>query len=162
MNSALTEMFRQNRWANLRLLDLVAGLDPALLDVGEPGTYGTVGDTLFHIVRSEEGYLHRLQTGQPKPSGRNDPFPGIAALRERAERSGNGLIEIAEHFQSGATYPIAWEDGQTYDVPAEILLVQAYQHATEHRTQVLTILSQHGVVVPELSGWTFFEEIVLR
>lgn len=158
MNTALVEMFRQNRWANLRLLDLVAGLDPAVLDATEAGTYGTVGDTLFHIVRSEEGYLHRLRTGQPKPSGRNDPFPGLTPLRERAAQSGDGLVDVAAQFQTGAAYPVDWEDGQVYAVPAEILLVQAFQHSTEHRTQILTILSQQGIEVPELSGWTYFEE----
>lgn len=161
MNTALTEMFRQNLWANLRLLDLIAGIDAALLDAGEPGTYGTVGETLQHIVRSEEGYLHRLRTGQPKPSGKGERFPGIAALRERARQSGEGLVEVAESFQSGAAYPIDWEDGNVYDVPAEILLVQAFNHATEHRSQIMTILSQHGVEVPELSGWTYFEETML-
>lgn len=163
MNSALTEMFRQNRWANLQLLDLVAGVDEAVLSAGEPGTYGTVGDTLLHIVRSEEGYLHRLRTGQPRPrDSRDSEFPGIAALRERAAKSGDGLVEVAEGFQPGATYPIDWEDGKVYDVPAEILLVQAFNHATEHRSQIMTILSQHGVEVPELSGWTYFEETALR
>lgn len=162
MTLALAEMFRQNRWANLRLLDLVAGLDAAVLDATSPGNYGSVGDTLFHIVRSEEGYLHRLQTGEPRPSGRNEPFPGLPALRARAERSGDGLIAVAEQLRTGAAYPIEWEDGQTYDVPAEIIVVQAYQHATEHRTQILTTLSQQGVAVPELSGWTYFEETALR
>lgn len=161
MNSALAELFRQSRWANLRLLDLVAGLDATMLDATAPGTYGTVGDTLFHIVRSEESYLHRLRTGQAKPSGRNNPFPGLPALRERAERSGDGLVDVAEHFQTGAAYPVDWEDGQVYDVPAEILLVQAFQHSTEHRTQILTILSQQGIAVPELSGWTYFEETAI-
>jgi uncharacterized damage-inducible protein DinB len=161
MNSALTEMFKQNRWANLRLLDLVAGQDPAMLDATAPGNYGAVGDTLFHIVRAEEGYLHRLRTGQPKPSGRNDPFPGLPALRQRAERSGDGLIAVAQGFQTGAAYPIDWEDGKVHDVPAEILLVQAFQHSTEHRTQILTILSQQGIAVPELSGWTYFEETMI-
>ncbi len=37
-----------------------------------------------------------------------------------------------------------------------LLLLQAINHGTEHRSQVATILSQLGVQAPEMDGWTFF------
>lgn len=163
MNSALTEMFKQNRWANLAILDLCAGQDATVLDATAPGTYGTVAETLRHLIDSEGSYLHRLTTGRSRPeSERLTAFPGIAALRERAGTTGDGLIAVAERFRTGAVYPIDWEDGHVYDVPAEIMLVQAFQHATEHRAHILTILSQQGVEVPELSAWTYFEDTAIR
>ncbi len=159
MNSALVELFRQNRWANLCLLDLCAGLDEEVLQAGLPGTFGPVHETLEHIVAAEENYLHRLRTGQRHPSEEApDVLPSIAELRERVGRSGDGLIEVAERFHTGMAYPMEWEDGKTYEVPAEVVLVQAINHATEHRSQVLTILTQQGIAVPELSGWGYFDD----
>jgi uncharacterized damage-inducible protein DinB len=44
---------------------------------------------------------------------------------------------------------------EPYSIRAVVPLVQAIHHATEHRTQVLTILSQLGIEPPDLSGWAF-------
>ena len=43
-------------------------------------------------------------------------------------------------------------------MPASLLLLQAVNHGTEHRSQVATILTQLGVVPPEMDGWTYFDE----
>ena len=39
---------------------------------------------------------------------------------------------------------------------AGLLLLQAVNHATEHRSQIATILTQLGVEPPDMSGWRFF------
>lgn len=83
-------------------------------------------------------------------------------MRTVARRSGDGLTDFATTFEPGRLYRCDWDDGNAYDVPVEVLLVQAINHSTEHRTHVMTILSQHGMQVPELSGWTYFEDTVLR
>jgi len=160
VNTALAELFRHNLWANRRLLDLCAGLGDELLDASTPGTFGRVHDTLQHIVDAEEGYLRRyLRSQQPRQSGSpTDDLPGIEELRERASCSGNGLIEVAEQFQPGEVLQVPWDNGDVYDVPAVVFLVQAINHATEHRAQVLTILSQREIAVPDLSAWGYWED----
>ncbi len=159
MNTALAELFRHNLWANRRLLDLCAGLNDDLLNASTPGTFGPVRDTLHHIVKAEEGYLHRLLTQQSTQSGTSTgDLPGIEELRERASRSGNGLVEVAERFQPGEVLQVPWDNGDVYDIPAVVFLVQAINHATEHRAQVLTILSQQGIAVPDLSAWGYWED----
>jgi uncharacterized damage-inducible protein DinB len=159
MNTALVELFKHNRWANLRLLDLCARLSDELLRAGTPGTYGPVHETVQHIVHAEENYLHRLLTGQPRQAGSQEgDLPGIEVLRARAMHSGSGLIEVAERFQPGAVFQVEWDEGALVDVPAVLYLVQAINHATEHRSQVLTILTQQGIDVPELSAWGYVED----
>lgn len=37
-----------------------------------------------------------------------------------------------------------------------LLLLQAINHGTEHRSQIATILTQLGVEAPEMDGWTYF------
>jgi uncharacterized damage-inducible protein DinB len=49
---------------------------------------------------------------------------------------------------------VIWHD-QSYELPAALLLVQAINHATEHRTQIKTALTQAGITPPELDGWTW-------
>ena len=41
-------------------------------------------------------------------------------------------------------------------MPASLILLQAVNHATEHRSQIATILTQLGIEPPAMDGWTFF------
>ena len=38
------------------------------------------------------------------------------------------------------------------------LMIQAINHATEHRTQVSTILTQLGLEPPDMTGWQYMDE----
>ncbi|MEZ4522752.1 MAG: DinB family protein [Thermomicrobiales bacterium] len=66
MSDHLVDMFRHNRWANLRILDWCAGLDDDLLDSSAPGTFGDARRTLVHLVGAEERYVEYL-TGEVMP-----------------------------------------------------------------------------------------------
>jgi hypothetical protein len=50
MNEALVELFRHKTWATLLLIEACQGLDEEMLDATTPGTYGTIRDTLHHLV----------------------------------------------------------------------------------------------------------------
>ena len=41
-------------------------------------------------------------------------------------------------------------------MPASLLLLQAVNHGTEHRSQIATVLTQLGIEPPEMDGWTYF------
>ncbi len=43
--------------------------------------------------------------------------------------------------------------------PRPILLTQVINHATEHRAQIMAILTQLGIEPPELDAWTYFDEV---
>src|SRR5438477_4568365 len=51
---------RHGVWANEQLLERCRALTDQHLELTVPGTYGTIRNTLAHIVASEEGYLVRL------------------------------------------------------------------------------------------------------
>jgi len=158
MASTLTELFKHNQWANLRLLDACGSLTDEPLDTGVPGTYGTIRDTLAHLIAAEEYYVSLL-TSEPtaNPLRRGDPFPGIAALQERARRSGDGLVDLADRTDPTRMVRRQRQD-EFYHVPAWVVLLQAINHATEHRSQVATILTQQGIEPPSFSGWAYGED----
>lgn len=154
----LVELFRHNLWANLRLLEACADLDEQQLAATVTGTYGSIYDTLTHTLRAEQSYLRRLSGKQPeKPLARED-HPDVHALRAHAQYSGEGLIEVAASVQPSDVLQVEWDDGRMVPVPASLLLAQAINHATEHRAQVMTILTQQGIEPPDLSGWQYAEE----
>jgi uncharacterized damage-inducible protein DinB len=77
-------------------------------------------------------------------------------LRDCARTSGEALIELAAQAQTGASVTTPYR-GEEYTLPVWLLFVQAINHATEHRAQVATILTQQGIQPPSLDGWTYHE-----
>lgn len=155
----LTTIFSHNRWANLRLLECCAGLTDEQLDATVLGTFGSVRDTLQHFVRSEASYLHRIRTGQPLRRPDNPAPLTINQMIESLGQSGAGLIEWASKVQADDTVSIKWVDGSQRDVPKTIILTQVINHATEHRSQIMTILTQLGIEPPASDSWSYFDQL---
>lgn len=153
----LTTLFSHHLWANVRLLERCAALTSEQLDTRMAGAYGSIRDTLQHIVTSEQSYFSRISTGQRRSRPEDAPPLTLAEMLESARATGSGLIEWASKVQAGDTVRIDW-DGTPRDVPKTILLTQAINHATEHRAQVMTIMTQLGIQPPESDGWTYFDE----
>ena len=153
----LTTIFSHNLWANLSLVDLCAGLSDAQLDATAVGVYGSIRDTLQHIAAAERSYLSRISTGQPYRRPADAPPLTLDELRESVRASGSGLIGWAPKVQSGDSVPIDWDDGTVVALPCTILLTQAINHATEHRSQIMAILTHLGIQPPDLDAWSYFE-----
>ena len=162
MATALVELFRHNLWANLRLLDVCEGVSDEQLDASAPGTYGRVRDTLVHLFAAEGRYVALLTGQQPQhPLRESAGFPTFEELRERARGSGEALIEIAARFRATRVLRGTWR-GEPYAMRAVVPLIQAINHATEHRSHVVSILSQRGIQPPDLDGWAYGEEAASR
>jgi uncharacterized damage-inducible protein DinB len=96
MNALLAEHFHHNRWANLSLLDACAGLSDAQWDASAPGTYGSVRDTLVHLLAAEQRYVMLLAgASAPQVVSEREPFPGVERLRASADWSGGALAQVA-------------------------------------------------------------------
>lgn len=152
---SLTTMFSHHLWANLRLLELCAGLTDAQLDAAIVGGFGSIRDTLEHIVKAEQSYFSRVSTGQRLNRPEHEPPMSIAEMIDSARATGAGFVTWAPRVQAGDSVPIDW-DGTIHEVPKAVILTQVINHATEHRAQVMAILTQLGLEPPELSGWEYF------
>jgi uncharacterized damage-inducible protein DinB len=154
--TALAALFEHNLWANLLVLDKCATLNDEQLDATAPGVYGSIRSTLVHIFGAEERYITTLTNAPPVPFLREDvPFPGFDELRKVCEQSGRSLIEIADHARPDEILVGRRRNGQTYKIAATVLLTQAINHATEHRSHINTILTQLGIEPVEIDGWAY-------
>ena len=63
----LQDAFGHHVWASVAVLDLCAPLTPEQLDTNVPGTYGSIIDTLRHLVGGDAGYLEVLSPGAVEP-----------------------------------------------------------------------------------------------
>ncbi len=150
MTTTLRELFRHNRSSNERLLEACRGLTEQQRSATVEGTYGELGYTLTHLVRAESYYLALLTDWEPPLRWEiPGPFPGIDQLLDQARFTGEQLIEIVDAIDPDRALQVDDEP-----VPASVILVQAINHATEHRAHVATILTQIGIAPPEIDGWS--------
>ena len=156
MASILVEMFEHNRWANLRAVEVCGALTDTQLDATVPGTAGSVRETLMHIAGAEQRYVMRLSGRQPT-YGERDGWPGSESLGQALGESGRALIELAGRADPDEVLQGEYQ-GRPLALPVATVYVQAINHATEHRSQIATILTQQGVEAPDFSGWAWNRE----
>ena len=154
----LKTIFRHHLWANLRLFGACLDLTNEQLNAVIPGVYGTIWETLRHIVSAEQSYFSRISTGRMFQHPDEGPPKGVPALIELVVANGEGFIEWAQKVQAGDRVDIDW-DGELRQVPKTIILNQVINHATEHRSQVMTMLTQIGIEPPDVSSWSYFREL---
>jgi uncharacterized damage-inducible protein DinB len=154
----VTKLFEHNLWANLKLLDFCETLSDEHLDSMAIGCYGSIRDTLMHIVRAEVGYVERVNGKLPAVPPRRGEFAGFAVLKDAVRWTGDELLQLA---LSGRKDTLVQEREGTWSGEYKLssLMVQAVTHSTEHRTQIAAIITQLGMEPPDMSVWYYLEEI---
>jgi uncharacterized damage-inducible protein DinB len=155
----LVNLLRQNQWANLTTIDACVAIDPAILDAEARGTVGTIRQTLWHVINSENHFLAALQ-GHPD-AGHIATIAGeetgdLATLRDHTTRIGDDLVSWAEGVAGDPMLDGEWGDGP-YRVPASMFVAQALHHGATHRWQIGEALEQVGVAAPDTDGWSWWE-----
>ena len=160
LKDPLTVAFQHNLWANLTLLEACRELSEEQLARDLLGTYGSIRDTLEHIVRGEMSYFSRISTGKRKTFPADAPPMTIPEMIEHTRQTGEGLVAWARKVSAEESVEINW-DGELRQVPKSIILTQALDHGTDHRSQIKTILTQIGIEPPELQSWDYFDQLYL-
>jgi len=148
----LADAFSHHVWASIRVLDACASLDDEQLATRVPGTYGSILDTLRHLVGADVFYLNVLQGGQPEPFDK--PTSDIATMRAVMEAHDPVWQRLIAGELDPATVVIEHEDsGYETHAPLGIRLAQALHHGTDHRSQICTTLTSLGIEPPEVEVW---------
>jgi uncharacterized damage-inducible protein DinB len=156
MTHGLHDLARHNGWATAQLLTFCQGLDDATLDATVPGTYGTILQTLQHLIDAEASYLFRLTGAWPTPPWRGDAAVGLDVLMVRAAELAAVFEQfLASDWDSARLGEARGDDGTVFAVPAGVFLTQIVHHANEHRAHVCTILGALGYEPPEVSSWEY-------
>jgi uncharacterized damage-inducible protein DinB len=150
----LADAFGHHVWATIRVLDACAELDDAQLATTLPGTYGSIIDTLRHLVGADLFYLDVVTGRQPVPF--EEPTADIAALRAVMEAQDATWRRAIADDLDAMTDVVEFEDsGYETHAPLGIRLAQALHHGTDHRSQVCTALTTLGVEPPAIDVWDF-------
>lgn len=150
----LADAFGHHVWATIRVLDACAALGDAQLATNVPGTYGSIIDTLRHLVGADLFYLDVLTGREPEPF--DEPRSVIPTLRAVMEAQDPAWQRVIAGDTDPATDVIEYEDsGYETHAPLGIRLAQALHHGTDHRSQVCTALTILGIEPPAIDVWDY-------
>ena len=152
--TTLVELIRYNNWANAQVFAACQKLAADQLAAAAPGAYGSIRETLEHIIRAEADYVGRLTGNRPQPAFRWKDQAALADLFAFAGQVASALLDAIQRIPP--THIVhEEEDGSTVDYQARALFIQVINHGVEHRTNITTILSGLGLPAPEVDGWGY-------
>jgi uncharacterized damage-inducible protein DinB len=149
----LADAFGHHVWATIRILDACAALDEAQLATTVPGTYGSIIDTLRHIVGGDVFYLDVLLRGaEPEPFDEpSSDFPTLRAVMEA--HAAVWQRQVAGDLDPTTDIVEYEESGYETHAPLGVRLAQALYHGADHRSQVCTALTAIGIEPPGIEPW---------
>ena len=150
----LADAFAHHVWATLRLIDTCLLLTAEQRETGVPGTYGSILETIRHLVGADCSYLFAL-TGGRVPTIDEDRMD-LAELRAAMVANGPAWASLLAQDLDPDTIVVRHrDDGSESHAPLGIRLAQALHHGTDHRSQVCTALTALGVEPPAIDAWDF-------
>ncbi len=163
MSELFLDIYKHNLWANETLLEACQSLPDEVLAANAVGTYGSIRDTLVHLLAAEGRYLSAMKGDKELPADalKEGDFPGIAALKEHARASGDAITRFAASARSNQIMKIH-RGGQHFEIPLSTFFAQVINHATEHRSHVCTILTQRGTEPPRVDVWGYWEAATVK
>ncbi len=147
-------MAAYNRWANTLLYDACAGLTDAARKQDRRAFFGSIHNTLNHILVGDRAWLARIKgfdaDNHPLDSVLFDDFGKLRSARATEDdRIEHILMEMDdERMESDLHYyNIA---GTPFRTPMHLVFTHMFNHQTHHRGQIHDMLSQTGVSPPKL------------
>ena len=150
--SLLEDAFAHHVWATDRLLASCADLTPEQLAATAPGTYGSILDTLHHLVDSDRWYLTFF-----RDSVRDFDTDAADVDEMRAQMADNGRLwkQVLASDPDPDTDIDEREDGTVLHSPVGVRLAQVVHHGTDHRSHVCTVLTTLGIEPPGIDVWDY-------
>ena len=144
---AIRELYTYNQWANQRVISSVMPLTQEMFTRGMGNSFGSVRDTLAHILSAEWIWLERWLGRSPKALLSASDFPTVQALRQRwttVQHDQNQYIQtlVPHRLQDEVSYTNT--KGERYAYALWRQMVHVVNHSSYHRGQITTLLRQIG------------------
>jgi uncharacterized damage-inducible protein DinB len=158
--SILDDYFAYNDWANQRVIEMSQPLSDDQLDEVRPMGFGTLRNTLFHILEAESLWLDRwlAKPWRPLvPDAGGMPVAEMGARLARVAAERNPLL--ADANDPALSRRIRYRNTQGRDFSFELgdLMNHVINHGIHHRSQAMNYLKRFGVTVPGGIDYLFWK-----
>lgn len=143
----LVSLYDYGYWANAKLFEVLAQLSAEQFTQPVAGSYGSVRNTLVHVMSAEWGWLDRCGGAPRGPALVAADYPTLASITERWQR----VEADVRSFLAGLhdddldrLVTFALGGGPAHQMRIGDLLHHAAIHAVHHRGQVALLLRMLG------------------
>jgi uncharacterized damage-inducible protein DinB len=157
---SLRDLYAHNAWANARTLAACCDLNRTQLEERAPGTFGTIADTIRHLVGVEDAYLRMLRDEPLEHRGSSDVYYAqdmawfIQRSAQLSQEYGDLVARIGPDVLDQPLH-VPWFD---FALTKHDGLLQVLTHSAQHRAQILSVLGERGIEVPNLDYVLFVRE----
>jgi uncharacterized damage-inducible protein DinB len=156
----IRELYLYNHWANQRVLASVTPLSGEQFTRDMGNSFGSVRDTVAHILGAEWIWLERWLGRSPRALLPASDFPTVATIGERwatVEQDRNRFIQTLTPAK--LQEPLAYINtrGQNFTYPLWQQMAHVANHSTYHRGQVTTLLRQLGAEPQNTDFLTYYD-----
>lgn len=158
-DTIVDNLFRYSMWANDRIFDLCDGLSDAQLDLEQEMGFGSLRNTMHHIVAAEEIWLSRWLGEVPPAMSRSAEGASLETIRARFQLFDWKRRAFLEQGRSGNWQtPCHYRDlrGNSHTTELLDLLIHVANHGIHHRAQAMNFLRGFGRVIPGGIDYLFF------
>jgi uncharacterized damage-inducible protein DinB len=136
-------------------MDACAALTAEQLETAVPGTYGSILETIRHLVGGDSGYLFHITGDRDRVI--DEDRMDLSELRAAIEADGRAWSTfLAQDLDPDTVVKeVDEDDGYEREATIGIRLAQALHHGTDHRSQICTALTTLGVEPPGIDLWDF-------
>jgi uncharacterized damage-inducible protein DinB len=145
--SDLVRLYDYGYWANERLLGAVSQLTPEQFTQSVAGSYGSVRNTLVHVLSAEWGWLDRCGGRARGERLKPEDYPTLDTLVREWDRVEGYVREFLSGLTDedlGRSVEFSIGGGPTSSATLGDLMQHAALHAVHHRGQVALLLRALG------------------
>ena len=160
----IREHYEYHQWANRRLFELASGLgDGVTRDMGKHWSFPTLKGMFAHIYGADHVWLTRWKGESPSRLRGDADFPSMGELRATWDAfEGEQRAFVAGLAEADLTRPVRYQNtqGQGFEVALGALLQHVVNHATHHRSEAATMITQISGSPPDTGINTYRVAVV--
>jgi uncharacterized damage-inducible protein DinB len=159
----MTNYAEYNLWANKKLTDWLLPKPNELLVMEVPSSYSSIIKTITHMLATEEYWFSVIAETPDFVSRELDNFDAEQIFADLI-KSSTRLAELIKSFSEDelAKKVLIKNPWFECDLPKHEYLIQAVNHATYHRGQVVTIGRNVGITDASNTDYNFFNVVNIQ
>lgn len=143
----LETLYDYNYWANKKILSVISRLTPEEFTRPVAGGYGSVRDTMVHLLSTEWGWLSRCGGHERGERLDADDYPTVESLITDWENVEQHTRDFLSHLDDkdlnrNVEYP--GKEDKNRSMPLGELLHHSIIHGAHHRGQIALLLRELG------------------